>query len=98
MKKTNQIALSAAVAGILSAGVALHSVSAFAEDAVTTAAQKGHCMGANSCGGKSACATAKNDCAGKNGCKGKGFLEKTKAECDAMAKKDKKIKFEAAKM
>lgn len=98
--KLNQSQLfSAAVAGILgSAIVAAASSSAFAADAKDAKmdAAKGKCVGANSCKGKTACSTAgANECAGKNGCKGKGWVEKTKTDCDAMAKKDKKVKFEA---
>ncbi len=69
---------------------------------VQAADAKGHCVGANACGGKSACKTAKNECGGKNKCKGQGFVEMTKAECDAAAagNKDEKVKimFEAAAM
>lgn len=42
----------------------------------------GHCVGANSCKGTSACATANSSCKGQNSCKGQGFTETTKAECD----------------
>jgi len=42
----------------------------------------GHCVGANSCKGTSACATANSSCKGQNACKGQGFTETTKAECD----------------
>lgn len=42
----------------------------------------GHCVGANSCKGQSACATANSSCKGQNSCKGQGFTETTKAECD----------------
>ena len=67
--------------------------------AADDAATKGHCVGANSCKGKGGCKQeGMNDCAGKNGCKGKGFVEKTKAECDAMAKKNKGVHFQAAGM
>jgi hypothetical protein len=43
---------------------------------------KGRCVGANACKGKSACQTANNGCAGLNACKGQGYLEMTKEECD----------------
>jgi hypothetical protein len=49
---------------------------------VTAAGEKGHCVGANACKGKSDCKTAKNDCGGLNACKGQGYLEMTKEECD----------------
>lgn len=94
MKKIKgQFLLNAAVAGILGASSALVvSSPALADDDAST---KGHCVGANACKGKSGCAqTGQNDCAGKNGCKGKGYVEKTKAECDKMAKKNKKVHFE----
>jgi hypothetical protein len=42
----------------------------------------GHCVGANSCKGTSACATANSSCKGQNSCKGQGWTETTKAECD----------------
>lgn len=42
----------------------------------------GHCVGANSCKGQSACATANSSCKGQNACKGQGWTETTKAECD----------------
>ncbi len=41
----------------------------------------GHCVGANSCKGTSACATANTSCKGQNACKGQGFTETTEAEC-----------------
>lgn len=87
MKKNNTVLLTAAVAGIMGATIATANI-AQADD--------GHCMGANACKGKSACKTAKNDCAGKNGCKGSGFTASSKEDCDKMAKKNHKVKFEAA--
>ncbi len=94
MTKSN-LFLSAAVVGILSAGAAQVSLAA---DSKMEASPKGHCMGANACKGHGGCKQeGKNECAGKNGCKGKGFVEKTKAECDALAKTDKGVHFEAAK-
>ncbi len=92
--KTNPFLMKAAVAGLIGAA-ALITAPAHAADAPAT--DKGHCVGANSCKGKGACKqVGKNDCGGKNGCGGKGYLEKSKAECDKMSKKDKKIHFEAA--
>ena len=96
MSNKNQI-LGAAVAGILGASLLIHSPSAGASGAKTDAkdeAKTGQCVGANSCKGKGACSqpTMKHDCASKNACKGQGFLEKTKAECDKLAKADKKSK------
>ena len=95
-KKNSQFLIRAAVAGIIGAStMGISSVALAADDAMA----KGHCVGANACKGKSGCKQeGKNECAGKNGCGGKGFLESTKAECDALAKKNKKIKFVASKM
>lgn len=81
--------LNAAIAGLMASTPALA-----ADAAPPAAAAKGHCMGANACKGKSACATATNGCAGQNACKGKGFTENTKIECEKAMKKNKKIKFE----
>jgi hypothetical protein len=44
---------------------------------------KVHCMGVNSCKGKSECKTANNACAGQNGCGGKGFIDMAEEECKA---------------
>lgn len=54
-----------------------------AADAAEAAESTGHCVGANSCKGQSACATANSSCKGQNSCKGSGFTVTTKAECDA---------------
>jgi hypothetical protein len=43
----------------------------------------GRCYGANSCKGKSLCATANNDCKGLNDCKGKGVIVATPSACKA---------------
>jgi hypothetical protein len=53
-----------------------------AADAAEPAESTGHCVGANSCKGQSACATANSSCKGQNSCKGSGFTVTTKAECD----------------
>lgn len=93
----NQLLISAAVAGILGASAFSSSPLKAAEMAAEkTAAEKGQCVGANSCKGKSACATkdGKNSCMGQNTCKGKGWLQLTKAQCDKLAKKNKAIHFE----
>ena len=95
-KNKSQFLVRAAIAGIIGASTMGLSSTALAAD---DAAAKGHCIGANSCKGKGGCSqVGKNDCAGKNGCSGKGFIEKTKAECDNLAKKNKKIHFEVSKM
>jgi hypothetical protein len=51
-------------------------------------AGKVHCLGANSCKGKSDCNTPKNACKGMNACKGKGwvFMDSEKACADAGGK------------
>lgn len=96
MKSKNEVLMRAAIAGIFGASIMAASGTAFAAD--DKGMEKGHCVGANSCKGHGACAQkGKNECAGKNGCGGKGFLEKTKAECEALAKDNKKIQFEASK-
>lgn len=90
----SQFLMRAAVAGIIGAStIGLSSTAAAADDV----SAKGHCVGANACKGQGGCKQeGNNECAGKNGCGGKGFLEKTKAECDALAKKNKKIYFQAS--
>lgn len=92
----SQFLIRAAIAGIIGAStIGLSSAALAADDASV----KGHCVGANSCKGKGGCKQeGQNACAGKNGCGGKGFLETTKAECDALAKKNKKVHFVASKM
>lgn len=94
MSSKSGAALAATAAALLMSGAVGVSTSMAAADA------KGHCVGANACGGKGACKTAKNECKGHNKCKGQGFLEMTKAECDAAAaaNKDEKVQilFEAA--
>ena len=95
--KTNQnrLLVNAALAGIIAAGTLGLSSAALAEGKPT---DKGHCVGANACKGKGGCAQeGANACKGQNGCKGKGFVEKTRAECEKLAKKDKNIKFEESK-
>ena len=87
--KTNALLMKAAIAGFVGAA-ALAAVPAHAAGET----DKGHCMGANACKGKGGCKqVGKNDCAGKNGCKGKGFVENTKAECEKMEKRNRKIHF-----
>ncbi|MFY9629782.1 MAG: hypothetical protein WAK03_16755 [Methylocystis sp.] len=43
---------------------------------VVAATAKVHCLGVNSCKGKSDCMTPKNSCAGMNACKGQGWIYK----------------------
>ena len=81
MTKTN-LFLSAAVVGILSAGVTQVSLASDTKMDTTT---KGHCVGANACKGHGGCKQeGKNACAGQNRCKGKGFVEKTKRELNRL--------------
>lgn len=96
MKISKAQLLNAAFAGILGASLATHSSTSQAAEG--DSAEKGHCIGANSCKGHGGCAQkGKNECAGKNGCKGKGFIEVTRAECEKLAMKNKSLRFEAAK-
>ncbi len=95
--KTNQnnLLVKAALAGIIAASSLGMASTALAEGKST---DKGHCVGANGCKGKGGCAQeGSNGCKGQNGCKGKGFVEKTRADCEKLAKKDKSVKFEEAK-
>lgn len=68
MKKDalNGAALAAAAVAIVLAG------GAPVAKAATTG--KAHCLGVNSCKGKSDCHTPKNSCKGMNACKGQGWL------------------------
>ncbi len=72
-KKTSGFALAAAAAAMLATAPM---------GAVHAGADKGKCVGANSCKGHSDCATATTSCKGQNACKGQGFMKMTKAECE----------------
>lgn len=75
-KKTTQVLLGAAMAGMIGAGAMMTSTPALAKG------DKVHCYGVNACSGKGACATpGQNECKGKNSCKGKGYMEMSKAQC-----------------
>lgn len=76
VKKTN-MALAASAALMLSACSSSKDLQQPSSDN-----DVGKCNGANSCKGRSACATADSACAGQNACKGKGFITTTKAECE----------------
>ncbi len=90
MNQKKMMMMSTAIAGLMTAGVALSVSNASAAEAT------GHCMGANACKGQSGCAVkGQNECKGHNNCKGKGFIETTKAQCERISKKDKNIKFES---
>jgi hypothetical protein len=59
---------------------------AIAGAVVPAAAETGkiHCLGVNSCKGKSECMTPKNSCKGANACKGQGWINKDSAKaCEA---------------
>jgi hypothetical protein len=73
------------------ATLAVAAISIALAGVVTPAAAtagKVHCLGANSCKGKSDCNTPKNACKGMNACKGKGwvYMESEKACGDAGGK------------
>jgi hypothetical protein len=64
------------------AAVSLVLVGAVAPAAAATAG-KIHCLGANSCKGKSDCHTPKNACKGMNACKAQGWVFKeTEKACE----------------
>ena len=67
---------------LAAAAAALFIASPVGVNADSHEAATGHCVGANSCKGTSACATANSSCKGQNSCKGQGYTETTKAECD----------------
>ncbi|HTT75915.1 MAG TPA: hypothetical protein VMF50_08040 [Candidatus Binataceae bacterium] len=68
-------AVLAAVVGLMFANQPL-----FAQDNPSQPATV-KCVGANSCKGQSACASALNSCKGQNSCKGKGWITTTSADC-----------------
>ena len=70
------ILATAAAALFMAAPIAVHAADEGAAEPM------GQCAGANSCKGKSACATANSSCKGQNACKGQGYTKTTKAECD----------------
>lgn len=90
MKST--ILTRAAIASIIGAAAIVST--ARAEEAKKVEGKKDemvHAMGANACKGKGGCHAADHDCAGKNACKGKSFTEMSKADCEKLAKKNKKV-------
>jgi hypothetical protein len=58
-------------AALAIAAISLALAGALAPAAAETG--KVHCLGANSCKGKSDCMTPKNSCKGMNACKGQGW-------------------------
>ena len=77
--RTNGAILAAAAAVLFLAAPIAANAGAHNKEA---AEPMGHCVGANSCKGESACKTANSSCKGQNACKGQGFTQTTKAECD----------------
>lgn len=85
MKPLNGLALAAATAILLSGCNTMQQKAGYDSEMKSAAsdAKMGHCNGANSCKGHSACATASSACKGQNACKGQGFTVTNKADCDA---------------
>ena len=84
----------AALGGILGAAVAATAMANATPAADKATEPKGPCFGANGCKGQSGCAVpGGHSCHGQNSCKGKGWIEKSKSECEAMAKTDKNVRF-----
>ncbi|MDH5656758.1 MAG: hypothetical protein OEZ34_12670 [Spirochaetia bacterium] len=75
MNKTTNFLVTAAVAGILSAGAS------DVLNAKPAKGAKGECHGINSCKGKGECGGKGYSCAGNNSCKGKGWISMTETEC-----------------
>ncbi len=80
MKNTTQWLITAAVAGMIGAGVTIATPGRVLADGTAKDAMV-KCYGVNDCKGKSACATSSNDCKGENSCQGKGMLMMSKKEC-----------------
>lgn len=78
VKKAN-ISLAATAAMLLSACSSTDNVTSNK----VNSDDKGKCIGANACKGRSACASQSNACAGQNACKGKGFITTSKTQCEA---------------
>lgn len=79
MKKESFNGATLAVAAV---SIALAGAAPAAKAETTTA--KVHCLGVNSCKGKSDCHSPKNACKGMNSCKGKGWLYMESAQaCEA---------------
>lgn len=58
--------------------------------AADTKEAKVHCVGVNSCKGKSECSSARNGCKGQNQCKGEGWMSMSEQECKAKGGKVEK--------
>jgi uncharacterized membrane protein len=74
-RRTNQLFLASAVAGILAAGVIGPTTAAAAEG------EKTKCYGVNKCKGTGECGGKGHSCAGENACKGQGWLTIDKDTC-----------------
>ena len=96
-KTTKQFLVTAAIAGLVSAGS--FSSTTFAKDKPAGGADAGKCVGGNSCKGSSDCGIeGHHTCHGKNDCKGHGWKTMSKKDCEV--KKDAKgnpLKWEAMK-
>lgn len=76
MKPSNQLIMSAAIAGLIAGGVSMTAATpAFAKD------KKVSCY--NSCQGKGACKTDKHACKGQNACAGQGKVQKLSTQACA---------------
>lgn len=82
--KVNTKGLAIATAALLIAGCASDDKDKTADNGMD---KMGQCHGANSCKGKSVCATADSSCMGQNSCKGKGWIKTSKTDCDAIGGK-----------
>lgn len=83
MKVFSGAALAAAAGGVF--------LSATARVAVAAEQANVHCVGINSCKGKSDCKTASNECKGQNACKGQGFIATSEKECKQKGGKIEKM-------
>jgi len=77
MKKSTNLLVGAAIAGILSAS------GAGALDAKPAKEAKGECHGINACKGQGECGGKSHACAAMNSCKGKGWISLSEKECKA---------------
>jgi uncharacterized membrane protein len=75
-RRTNQLFLAAAVAGILTAGVLAGPSTGAADEG-----EKTKCYGVNKCKGSGECGGKGHSCAGENTCKGQGWLSIDKDTC-----------------
>ncbi len=90
MSKKSGAALAAAAAALMMSGATFAPANAGVKGEV-------HCMGVNSCKGKTGCATASNQCKGQNACKGKGWVSMRAESCEAIGGKVPAMKKEMKK-